>query len=101
MMSPGRIVIVLGHLLGGAALHARIAEVSPSPILRSLYLSLLEVVESHLLSVQPIDEQPLPDYIDARSELHATLVEAIEAGDPRALDLIAQHRATSAAPAQM
>lgn len=77
------------------ALHARIAEASPSPIMRSLYLSLLDMVESHLLSVQPVDEEPLPDYIEARYQLHAALVEAIAAGDPRAMDLIAKHNTTS------
>lgn len=73
------------------ALHARIAEVSPSPILRPLYLSLLEIAESHLLSVRPAEEQPLPEYIQQRYELHAALVDAIADGDAHALDLIAEH----------
>ena len=39
------------------ALHARIAEISPSAMLRSFYLNLLEITESHLLAVMPADEQ--------------------------------------------
>ncbi|MFJ8816202.1 FadR/GntR family transcriptional regulator [Amycolatopsis thermoflava] len=77
------------------ALHARIAEVSPSPILRPLYLNLLEMVESHLLSVQPTGEQPLPEFIQERYELHVALVDAIAAGDVKALDVIAEHNTTS------
>ncbi len=77
------------------ALHARIAEISPSPILRSLYLSLLELVESHTLAVLPVAETPLPDYVRSRYELHAALVEAIATGDSRALELIREHSTTA------
>jgi DNA-binding FadR family transcriptional regulator len=80
------------------ALHAQIAAVSPSPIMRSLYSSLLDMIESHVLSVLPIDEQPLPDYIQTRYELHADLIQAIEARDPKALDLVAEHNTTSTRP---
>jgi DNA-binding FadR family transcriptional regulator len=89
-----------GFVHANWALHAKIAEVSPSPILRPLYLSLLEMVESHVLSVQPIDEQPLPEYIEARYQLHAALVEAIADGDPRALHLIAEHNTTAPVPVE-
>ena len=74
------------------ALHARIARVTPNAMLQSLYLSLLEIIESHTLSVQPVDEQPLPEYIASRYDLHAALVEAIGDRDAiRALALICQH----------
>ncbi|GAA5156456.1 MULTISPECIES: FadR/GntR family transcriptional regulator [Amycolatopsis] len=76
------------------ALHARIAEVSPSPILRPLYLNLLEMVEAHLLSVQPGEGQPLPEFIEDRYRLHAALVDAIADGDVKALDIIAEHNTT-------
>jgi DNA-binding FadR family transcriptional regulator len=69
-------------------LYARIADISPSAILRSLYPMLLDVIESHLLSV---DDEHLPDDIHARYELHATLVDAIADRDLRALDLIREH----------
>src|ERR1700728_568102 len=57
------------------ALHARMAEISPSVMLRSFYLSLLEMIESRTVSVQSVDEQ------DAR----------------RALGLIRVHNATTTA----
>ncbi len=46
-------------------------------MLRSLYSSLLDLIESHTLSVLPADGQPLADYIAERYALHASLVEAI------------------------
>jgi DNA-binding GntR family transcriptional regulator len=78
-------------------LHARMAEVSPSAMLRSFYLSLLEMIESHTLSVHSVDEAPLPEYLDKRYRLHADLVSAIDERDARrALDLILVHNATTA-----
>jgi DNA-binding FadR family transcriptional regulator len=78
-------------------LHARIAEVSPNVMLRSLYSSLLDIIESHTLSVLPVTEQPLPEYIAQRYQLHASLVEEIAARDAgQALHLIAEHNTTDA-----
>jgi DNA-binding FadR family transcriptional regulator len=78
------------------ALHVRIAKVSPSAMLRSFYLSLPEMIESHTLSVQSVDEEPLPRYLDNRYRLHADLVSAIDEQDARrALDLIRVHNATT------
>ena len=73
-------------------LYARMADISPSAILRSLYPMLLDVIESHLLSARPVDDELLPDDIDARYELHAALVDAIADRNLRALDLIREHR---------
>ncbi|MFF5225401.1 FCD domain-containing protein [Dactylosporangium sp. NPDC000521] len=71
------------------ALHARIADVTPNAMLRSFYLSLLEIIESHTLAVQPLDDQPLPEHIQSRHDLHAALVDAIAARDEhQALALI-------------
>jgi DNA-binding FadR family transcriptional regulator len=42
-------------------LHARIAEITPGAILRSLYLSLLEIIESHMLAVSPADGESVPE----------------------------------------
>ena len=72
-------------------LYARIADISPSAILRSLYPMLLDVIESHLLSAPPIDDEHLTDDIDARYELHAAFVDAIADRNLRALDLIREH----------
>lgn len=61
------------------ALHRRIAQVSPSAILCSVYLSLLELIEGHTVDVDGVEQQPLPEYVDARYDLHEQLVDAIEA----------------------
>lgn len=81
------------------ALHARIAESSPNALLRSFYLNLLEIIESHLLAVQPYADEPLHDFIHDRYELHAALVDAIAERDPRALSLIHEHNTTAHATA--
>jgi DNA-binding FadR family transcriptional regulator len=82
------------------ALHVLVAQVSPSVMLRSFYLSLLETIESHTLSVQTADSRPLPEYLQDRYRLHADLVSAIAEQDrPRALGLIRVHNATGEASA--
>jgi DNA-binding FadR family transcriptional regulator len=76
-------------------LHAQIAAVSPNVMLRSLYSSLLDLIESHTLSVLPDGDQPLPDYMAQRHQLHASLVEAIAERDKdKALHLITEHNTT-------
>ena len=71
----------IAFLRANWALHARIAEVSPSVMLRSFYLSLLEMIESHTLAVESVDGAPLPEYLDNRYRLHAGLVSAIDEQD--------------------
>ncbi|WP_246281825.1 FadR/GntR family transcriptional regulator [Fodinicola acaciae] len=72
------------------SLHARIAAVSPHPILRSLYTSLLDLIESHTLGALPATGDP--EYLAGRLVLHADLVEAIAARDSAAaVRLVAQH----------
>jgi DNA-binding FadR family transcriptional regulator len=80
-------------------LHARIAEISPNAMLRSIYLNLLQIIESHLLTVQPYADETLREYISDRYELHAALVDAIADRDPRALTLIREHNTTGPASA--
>jgi DNA-binding FadR family transcriptional regulator len=76
-------------------LHASIASVSPHPILRSLYISLLDLIESHTLSVLPVSDQPLPEYIAQRRRLHGDLVDAIsERNRDEAHRLITEHNTT-------
>ncbi|MFC4948367.1 FadR/GntR family transcriptional regulator [Pseudonocardia sp. GCM10023141] len=77
-------------------LHALIAEVNPSALLRSIYLSLLEVVEAHLIAVLPHGAAPMAEVMAARCRVHADLVEAIAAGDRAEVDrLIEVHRVKS------
>ncbi|MEJ7635497.1 FCD domain-containing protein [Aeromicrobium sp.] len=74
------------------ALHRRIAEVSPNAILRSVYISLLELIQLHTRGVAASDAEPLPDYISARFVLHERLVNAIGARDrDEAQRLIIEH----------
>lgn len=63
-------------------LHALIAAVNPSAMLRSLYTALLDMVESHTLAVLPIQDHPLEDVLRERYQVHADLVEAIATRDP-------------------
>ena len=84
-------------LRGCSVLHRRIAEVSLSAILRSVYISLLELIENHARDVGAADDKPLPEYIAARHQLHEQLVDAIEARDrEHAQLLIAEHNNTAA-----
>jgi DNA-binding FadR family transcriptional regulator len=77
-------------------LHAQIAAISPNTLLRSLYGSLLDLIESHTLSVLPSAERPLAEYIRERYELHAALVAALEARDREAaIRLTAEHNTTA------
>ena len=81
------------------SLHARIAAVSPHAMLRSLYINLLDQIESHTLAVLPLGEQPLPEYIAARHVLHVAIVDALEHQDRgQALTLIAEHNTSSVLP---
>lgn len=80
-------------------LHAAIAHVSPNALLKSLYLNLLELIESHTLSVEPVDSQPLPDYMTQRQQLHVDLIDALDTRDhDRAMRLIAEHQTTQRRP---
>ena len=77
-------------------LHARIAAVSPSPVLRSLYVNLLDQIESHTLEVLPASDHPLPEYIAERQVLHAAIIDALDDRDrDRALRLIAEHNTSN------
>ncbi|MGW1718713.1 FadR/GntR family transcriptional regulator [Streptomyces sp. NPDC002156] len=78
-------------------LHARIAEISPNPLLRSLYKNLLDLIEAHTLAVLPGSDQPLAEYVAQRHELHRDLVDALDARDrDTALRLIHEHNTSLA-----
>jgi DNA-binding FadR family transcriptional regulator len=81
----------VGFVRANWDLHAAIAAVSPNVMLRSLYTNLLDLIESHTLTVLP-GQQPLPEYIEMRYRLHRDLVDALAARDRgRALELIREH----------
>jgi DNA-binding FadR family transcriptional regulator len=82
----------LRFLRANWSLHKRIADLSPQAMLRSLYVSLLELIESHTLQVRPAPGQAIPPGMAKRHDLHVALVDALEARDrERALQLIADH----------
>lgn len=87
----------IGFVHANWKLHARIADVTPHPILKSLYVNLLAIIESHTLSVLPTQEQALPEFIAQRHELHVGIVDAIAQHDSeRALELVKEHNTNSA-----
>ena len=79
---------ILLSVLVAIGISARFRSLRPIP----LYLGLLEIIESHTLSVQALDEPPsLPDYIHSRYHIHADLVDAIADRNARALEIIHRH----------
>ncbi len=89
----------IGFVHANWSLHARIAAVSPNAMLRSLYVNLLDQIETHTLAVLPTSEQPLPEYIADRHALHSAIIDALDARDrERALRLIAEHNTSNALP---
>lgn len=88
-------VDTLGFIRANWALHVRIAEASPNAMLRCLYTSMIEIIESHTLSVAPAVEQPLADGLARRHRIHVALVDAIADHDERlAIALIHAHNDT-------
>ncbi|MGV9455378.1 FadR/GntR family transcriptional regulator [Streptomyces sp. NPDC003635] len=79
-------------------LHAAIAAISPNVLLSSLYTNLLDLIESHTLSVLATAEQPPAEYVTDRHQLHRALVDALDRRDrEEARRLIHEHKTASAA----
>ena len=88
----------IGFVHATWSLHARIAAVSPHAMLRSMYVNLLDHIESHTLAILPYGTEPIPEVLAYRLALHTAIIDAVEARDrDRALSLIAQH-STNAPP---
>ena len=76
-------------------LHARVADITPSALLRSLYVNLLDLVERHAQGVRPRDGVALGQHMRDRCGLHVELVDALENRDGKAVaHLLAQHDTT-------
>ncbi|MDX6741566.1 FadR/GntR family transcriptional regulator [Actinocorallia sp. A-T 12471] len=76
--------------------HVRIAAISQNRMLRSIYSTLLDIIEGHTLSVLPTEDRPLPEYIQQRYQLHSSLVDALERRDAcEASRLIRAHNTSS------
>lgn len=65
-------------------LHSKIAAATRSEILSSLYLSLLDLVEEHTISVRSAGLMSLTEFHQERLAIHEQLVRAIEDGDVEA-----------------
>ena len=61
-------------------LHRRIAACCQNDILRTLYLSLLDAIASHLMRVMPTHN--LRPYLCERLAIHARIVDAVASGEP-------------------
>ncbi|WP_052239221.1 FadR/GntR family transcriptional regulator [Kocuria rhizophila] len=73
-------------------LHAVIAAVTPNQPLRSIYLSLMDLIRTHTVAVEPDTDQPLRDYVHSRYQLHVDLVDALDRRDKAAaMRLAAEH----------
>jgi DNA-binding FadR family transcriptional regulator len=86
----------VGFVQANWSLHARIAAVSPHPMLRSLYVNLLDQIESRTLAVLPYGPEPIPAAMADRHALHVALVKAISDRDrDQALALVARHSSSA------
>lgn len=85
----------LGFVHANWRLHRLIADISPNVMLRSVYISLLDLVETHTLSVEPADDMPLPAFVEQRLCLHEELVQAIVTRDRESARLLILKDATT------
>lgn len=69
-------------------LHRKLAEFSQNEILKRIYLSLLDILRSHVDSVVPTGN--LPSYLYERLAIHARLVDAVAGGDEEQVTAAAQ-----------
>lgn len=73
-------------------LHELLARVNPSPLLRTMYLALLDVIRSQAVEVHAAGGHTTEELLDIRYQAHVALVDAIADGDPdRLRRAIAEH----------
>ncbi|MCP2335757.1 FadR/GntR family transcriptional regulator [Actinomadura rupiterrae] len=73
--------------------HARLAAISPGPLLRDCYLRSQEVIEARTPKIMP-EGEPEEGFMRRRHELHAALVDALDARDREAVArLLREHDA--------
>ncbi|WP_159007170.1 FCD domain-containing protein [Streptomyces sp. NRRL S-813] len=76
-------------------LHRKLAEFSHNEILKTVYLSLLDILNQHMRSVVPTGN--LPSYLYERLAIHARIVDAVAGGDEEQVAAAAHaHHFTSA-----
>ena len=73
-------------------LHELIVQVNPSPMLRAIYIALLELIRSHAIGVKAANDQSEAQLMDTRHRVHVDLVDAIaDGGDERLHRAIVAH----------
>ncbi|WP_344979573.1 FadR/GntR family transcriptional regulator [Streptosporangium fragile] len=76
------------------ALHERIAEITPNPLAKAVYLSMIRCVTELSEHADSDGESRAEDHLRLRFDLHVELVEAIIAGDvTRTAAAVERHRA--------
>jgi len=74
-------------------LHATIAQVSPRPMLKTFYITLLNLIEEHTISVASDAQRPLAGFHQDRYDVHLRLVDAIANRDEQeAREAIHRHK---------
>lgn len=80
-------------------LHELLAQVNPSPMLRSLYMALLDLVRAHTREIHPVEGKTLVEAMRDRYQVHADLVDAIASQDTDAITEAARaHSVTRLVP---
>jgi DNA-binding FadR family transcriptional regulator len=87
-------------LHGNWRFQALVAGVSPNPMLRSVFLSLLEILERHAVTLHSSEPQPLPDLLARRFELYERMADAMETRDRQAaMQIMHEHNTGMVQPA--
>jgi DNA-binding FadR family transcriptional regulator len=69
---------VSGFLHGNWRFQARIAGTTPNLVLRSVFLSLLEILEQHAVTLYAPGNEPLPEVLEKRFQLYERMADAME-----------------------
>lgn len=86
------------YMRANLQLHRRIAAVSPSAMLRSIYLGLLDIIEGHTRDILPAGSISAGEEMSRRYRVHAHLTDAIARQDAADTHrLIAEHSLIMAA----
>lgn len=86
-------------LHGNWRFQACIASISPNVVLRTVFLSLLEVLEQHAVTLPAAPDRPLHDVLKRRYELYEGMADAMEQRDHDAVMQIMHEHNTGVQPA--
>lgn len=90
---------VPAFLHGNWRFQACIANISPNIVLRSVFLSLLEILEQHAVTLPAPPDHPLPEVLEGRFGLYKGMADAMEARDHGAAMRIMHEHNTGIQPA--